>query len=289
MDRPVSELTRLVVDNDYKSRINFDFNSFKHGDMVYFALKTYHEYISKWEVQAVRRTRSDNITKPKEEGDEDDDIRLNDGQKSVSNDTNDKQSQPMSRKRRFSEISSEDNDNRISRTKSDASQSTNSEDIDLKTLPHGDDSNFGISNEPSIGTDGYYANSQTNPVNFSLNMNTSPGTGAPSSFTTKVGTNKEVRRMSLNGSHLYDDVLSIHSVSSDDANNEQDTKEDNNDENIGLTSSGTIQIQEVTNIMEGNPEPSQQGHECQAASNINDDPFTVEDLYVDADEINRKE
>eukprot|EP01083_Nonionella_stella_P090424 252616_1 len=143
----------------------------------------------------------------------------------------------MSRKRRFSEISSEDNDNRISRTKSDASQSTNSEDIDLKTLPPGDDSNFGISNEPSIGTDGYYANSQTNPVNFSLNMNTSPGTGAPSSFTTKVGTNKEVRRMSLNGSHLYDDVLSIHSVSSDDDNNGQDTKEDNNDEDIDLTSS----------------------------------------------------
>eukprot|EP01083_Nonionella_stella_P247684 858458_1 len=41
--------------------------------------------------------------------------------------------------------------------------------------------------------------------------------------------------------------------------------------------------------MDGNPEPSQQGHVCQAASNINDDPFTVKDIYAVAAEMNRKE
>eukprot|EP01083_Nonionella_stella_P283512 965055_1 len=98
MDRPVSELTRLVVDNDYKSRINFDFNSFKHGDMVYFALKTYHEYISKWEVQAVRRTRSDNITKPKEEGDEDDDLRTDSKHDETENEDDDIAKEPTDQK-----------------------------------------------------------------------------------------------------------------------------------------------------------------------------------------------
>eukprot|EP01083_Nonionella_stella_P028717 79107_1 len=174
------------------------------------------------------------------------------------------------------------------------------EDDDLRTM---NDEQKSVSNDKQMqSTSGRKRNraefsrgadhNEPETLTFDINMRQSKNLKKQDSATPMTTTNDDASSGALSKINGQEHVetqrnvevlpsLNIHSVSSDD--NEDDDMTGNKQ------STGTFQTQEATNIMEGNPEPSQQGHECQAASNINDDHFTVEDLYVDADEINRKE